>query len=89
MGELTEGEPRVVNMVANGRVNPKRRVAKAHSAAETTIKGRRLPKRDFELSASMPRQRQVKAARSSDGETDLSWAARRGPRVVPRERRLP
>lgn len=41
-------------MVANGLVNPRRRVANAHNATQTTMKGRRLPNRDLELSASMP-----------------------------------
>ena len=53
-GQRTEDECGVVNMDANGLVNPRRRVATAHNAAEIAIKGRRLPKRDLELSASMP-----------------------------------
>jgi len=53
-GRLTEDEPRGVNTDANGLVKPRRRVANAHNAAQTTIKGRRLPKGDFELSARMP-----------------------------------
>lgn len=50
----TEGDPGVVNKPANGRAYPNRRVATQHNAALTPIKGRRLPKRDFELSASTP-----------------------------------
>ena len=58
-------------MDANGLVNPRRRVATAHNAAEIAIKGRRLPKRDLELSASMPSKFGVKNPWQPDGETDL------------------
>jgi hypothetical protein len=37
-----------VNKVATERVYPNRRVAAQHNAAAVTMKGRRLPKRDFE-----------------------------------------
>lgn len=51
----TEDDPGVVNKAASGRVYPNRRVAKQHIAAPIHIKGRRLPNRDFELSASTPK----------------------------------
>ena len=53
-------ECRVVKMDANGLVNPRRRVVTAHNATEIAIKGRRLPKRDLELSASIPSKFGVK-----------------------------
>ena len=61
-------------------VNPGSRVANAHNAAQTTIKGCRLPKRDLGLSANMPSE----FGRQSDGETGLSWARRCDQRVVVR-----
>jgi hypothetical protein len=54
VSESCEDDPDVVKKAANGRVYPKRRVAIQHNAAPIQIKGRRLPKRDFELSASTP-----------------------------------
>lgn len=50
----TAAEPNVVNIVANGLVNPRRSIAHTQMREPTTIYGLRRPKRDLELSARTP-----------------------------------
>jgi hypothetical protein len=79
----TEDDPGVVNKAASGRVYPNRRVAKQHNAAPIHIKGRRLPKRDFELSASTPKDTlsglKKRSAREAHTYQGLDNEAREGP----------
>ena len=51
---LTVADPHVVNIEANGLVNPSNSIAPVHINTPSSIYGLRRPNRDFELSARTP-----------------------------------